>query len=136
MSQKDAAEQLDAEITKPQGEPADPSSVQDTARVTRTRTHTEKGKEYHIQFSAKKFSSSQTRIHRQCKLLLEAEAAKNYELVQQEMINLDKFRAEADDSNLKLLELLPETEKLDQQSTFDSLDDQVFEAKRRACVDG
>ena len=136
MSQKDSQEQkLDIESSELQDKQDVASSAQlvNTAQVTRVRTYTEKGKEYQIQLSAKKFSSSQTRINRQCELLSHAEASNNYELVQQEMINLDKFRAEAEDGNLRLLELLPDSEKLDQQNLFDALDDQVFEAKHRAC---
>ena len=34
----------------------------------------------------------------------------------------------------RLIELLPDNEKLEQQNMFDSLDDQVFEAKHRACA--
>ena len=85
MSQKDSQEQkLDIESSELQDKQDGASSAQlvgNTAQVTRVRTYTEKGKEYQIQLSAKKFSSSQTRINRQCELLSHAEASNNYEVV-------------------------------------------------------
>jgi len=137
MSQKDFDEQkleVENSESQKQDEPSSSQLVGNTAQVTRLRTYTEKGKDYQIQLSTKKFSSSQTRINKQCELLIHAEASNNYDLVQQEMINLDKFRPEAEDGNLKLIELLPDNEKLEQQNKSDSLDDQVFEAKHRACA--
>ena len=95
-------------------------------RSTRSRTLTEKGKEYQITLFTKKFSLSKTRITRQCEILSQALETSNYELVQQELSTLDKFFAEAEENHIQLVDLLPDESQLDQQNERGFIDSQVF----------
>jgi hypothetical protein len=103
-------------------------------RSVRTRTLTEKGKDFHLQKLQKSFSSSKSRISRQCQLVSQALDSGFANVVGQELSNLDKCFAEAEQTHLELMELLPEDHQLEQQAAREFLDSQVFEMKHIAYV--
>ena len=72
---------------------AAPSSTSDpaTGRSTRPRTLTDKGQEYQVNLLKRRFSSTENRILRQCKLVDELLLAFDADVVKQELANLDKL---------------------------------------------
>ena len=117
-----------------QAQGKDEDTQENIRKGTRVRTLTDKGRNHQVEIFTKKFSASRTRINKQCELLSQVLATNNYEVVQQELTNLDKFFSEAEEHHLKLVEILPEDEQLNHQEEREYIDSQVFEMKRIACV--
>ena len=99
----------------------------------RLRHPTQKGRDYQITQLTKRFSNSKSRIDKQCQLITESFETNNCEFVQQEMTNLDKFFAEAEEHHDKLMELLPEEDQAEQHNKRNQIDDQTFKTKRLIC---
>ena len=103
------------------------------SKDTRPRKLTEKGQNYQVEISRKRFSSARTRIDRQCTLLSQLLETSNTEAVNQELVNLDRLFGEAIEHHDKLMNILPVEEQLEQQDSYEFADSQVFEMKHLAC---
>ena len=112
----------------------DVTNVTDVPKSVRLRHPTQKGRDYQIAQLTKRFSNSRSRIDRQCQLISESFETNNYEVVQQEMANLDKFFAEAEEHHAKLMELLPDEDQAEQHNKREQIDDQTFKTKRLCCT--
>ena len=110
------------------------NNIDETTLPKRTRELTQKGKDYQIDQLKKRFSNSKSRIDRQCQLITESFETNNYQVVQQEMGNLDKFFAEAEDHHTRLIELLPDEEHAEQHNKREQIDEQTFKMKRQVCT--
>ena len=100
----------------------------------RTRQLTQKGKDYQIEQLTKRFSNSRSRIDRQCQLITQSFDTNNYQVVQREMGNLDKFFAEAEEHHTRLIELLPDEDQAEQHNKREQIDEQTFKMKHQVCT--
>ena len=111
MSQKYDSKELGAENTDKIDED-EVLAIKETS--VRTRSLTKMGNDYQLQKLQKSFSASKSRISRQCQLLSQTIETQIYNAVEQELFNLDKCFAEAEQKHLELIELLPEGQESDQ----------------------
>ena len=122
------------EVSKDNAEKVTQDATNKTTLPKRSRQPTQKGKDYQIDQLNKRFSNSKSRIDRQCKLITESFETNNYHVVQQEMANLDKFFAEAEEHHVRLIEILPDEDQAEQLNKREQIDEQTFKMKHQVCT--
>ena len=105
----------------------------DTRTSVRKRTLTEKGMQYQFDSLKQNYDSECRKIRRQCDLMRELYDSYNSNLINQELANLDKRLSDAEDVHSRLMSLLSEEDKLNQQNQHDKIDQLVFDVKKKAC---
>jgi len=132
MSTIDPMDKLTSNVDEPS---LDAASKPDEPPMdsVRSRTQTEKGKQYQIDLLKRNYSAECKKVQRQRIIMSDLLESNNVDTVNQELANLDKKLSAAEEVHCRIMPLLSEEEQNIQHLEHEELDTNVFETKRKAC---